>query len=74
MFDYKVVALGLARLNMVSELSYKKIFFSGGETCEGLRNRHLRAYIYAPGSQRVNANSRIIFFASNHHFGVSEVP
>ena len=27
MFDYKVVALGLARLLMVSEFSYEKKFF-----------------------------------------------
>ena len=57
MFDYKVVALGLARLNMVSELSYKKKFFSGCETSEGPRNRHLRAYIYMPLA--VNVLTRI---------------
>ena len=62
MFGYKVVALGLARLFMVSEFSYE-IFFSGGETCEGPRNWYCTTRYLVVRSQRVNETLRIIFFA-----------
>ena len=63
MLDYKVVALGLARLIMVSEISYVKILFSGGENCEGPRNWYCTTRYLVVRSQRVNESLRIIFFA-----------
>ena len=62
MFDYKVVALDLARLIMVSEISYEKKI-SGGEKCEGPRNWYCTTRYLVVRSQRVNETLRIIFFA-----------